>query len=460
MIEELLQDLRARPDALVFLGRDRITRAEFADLVWTFAGGLRARNPRNVALVARPGPATLAFALAAVGMGVRLDLVDPRGGTELVQGRLEAAVPDVVVAEPWLRFALKGPGWLRRPLGLPDWRIWPEVVAIDDVGGAQVRRFALTPEQSALCVFTSGTTDDPTGVVHSLASLDAGFGMVASLFDAHAEGPVVADTFFAMLPAIALGLPVLRPASRPAALAKQLRRWRPSHTYLTPPRWRALLAAGGTVTGRTFAGSAPVTAELLGRLRGAGASEAWGVYAMTEVFPVAAVESSNKDADDPLGDHAGRLFDGVEARVEGDELILAGTSMAPRRVDGSWVDEVPTGDLAHLDGRELWLRGRTKDMILQGATNIYPGLYEPRLTLDGVDVALLLGIPGEDADERLVLLAQPTGAPGDLERRLIRRARELGLRLDAVVLDEVPTSGRSDKPDRAAARALVQERLA
>ena len=134
--------------------------------------------------------------------------------------------------------------------------------------------------------------------------------------------------------------------------------------------------------------------------------------------------------------------------------------MAPRRVDGSWVDEVPTGDLAHLDGRELWLRGRTKDMILQGATNIYPGLYEPRLTLDGVDVALLLGIPGEDADERLVLLAQPTGAPGDLERRLIRRARELGLRLDAVVLDEVPTSGRSDKPDRAAARALVQERLA
>lgn len=459
MIQQVLDTLGQRPDEPVFLGLDRITRREFADLVWTYAGGLRKRKARNFALVARPGPTTLALALAAVGMGVRIDLIDPRGGTELVQARLDAAVPDFVVAEPGLKFALRGPKWLRKPLRLPDYRIWPEIISIDDLGGAQVRRFGVDDDQSALLVFTSGTTDEPKGIVHTAGSLSSGMRMVSSLFDPLANGPVMAGTFFVMLPALALGMPVVRPARKPAKLVRQFRKYRPSHTYLTPPEWRAALDAGAKLTGRVFAGSAPVTPELLRRQREAGASQAWGVYAMTEVFPAAAVESRDKPDDDPRGDFVGTLFDGVEARIIDDEVILSGASMAPRYVEGDWRDDVATGDLGRLEGRRLWLHGRRKDMILRRAENIYPGLYEPRLTLDGIDVALLLGLPGEDGDERLVLFAQPRDGGEGHRRALEAKARELGLTLDGIVLGEVPTSGRSDKPDRAAARELAMKEL-
>ncbi|WP_297749462.1 class I adenylate-forming enzyme family protein [uncultured Tessaracoccus sp.] len=459
LLQRVLDGLADRPDDPAFLGLDRISRAEFADLVRTYAGGLRKRKARNFVLMARPGPASFALALAAVGMGVRIDLISPKGGTELVQSRLEETVPDFVVAEPGLRFLLKGPGWLRRPAGLPDWRIWPEIISIDDVGGAQVRRYGVEEDQSALTVFTSGTTSHPVGVVHTAGSLSAGAEMVSTLFDADAPGPVMAGTFFAMLPAYALGKPIVLPARNPRRLAGQLRKWRPSHTYLTPPQWRAALAAGATTTGRVFAGSATVTANLLSRLRAAGADEAWGVYAMTEVFPAAVIESRNKLTDDARGDHVGRLFDGVDARIEDDEIILSGRSMAPRCIDGAWRDDVATGDLGVLEGRELWLQGRRKDMILRGTDNIYPGLYEPRLTVEGVDVALLLGVPADDGDEELALLVDAGARSDKLRGVLQRRARELGLVVDHIIFDTVPTSGRSNKPDRQAARALVQQHI-
>ena len=64
------------------------------------------------------------------------------------------------------------------------------------------------------------------------------------------------------------------------------------------------------------------------------------------------------------------------------------------------------------------LGGRCKDMILRGAENIYPGLYEPALHVPGVELAVLVGVPAGDGDERLVAVVQPQpGAdPGRLRR--------------------------------------------
>ncbi len=46
-------------------------------------------------------------------------------------------------------------------------------------------------------------------------------------------------------------------------------------------------------------------------------------------------------------------------------------------------------------------------MVLRRAENIYPGLYEPSLHVPGVDLALLVGVPAADGDERLVAVVQP-----------------------------------------------------
>lgn len=109
------------------------------------------------------------------------------------------------------------------------------------------------------------------------------------------------------------------------------------------------------------------------------------------------------------------------------------------------------------------LAGRCKDMVLRRAENIYPGLYEPALHLPDVELAVLVGVPAGDGDERLVALVQPL--PG-ADRRRLRTALEIPLarmgsaRPDAVLFADIPLAGRSRKPDRAAASRLCARELA
>jgi acyl-CoA synthetase (AMP-forming)/AMP-acid ligase II len=99
-------------------------------------------------------------------------------------------------------------------------------------------------------------------------------------------------------------------------------------------------------------------------------------------------------------------------------------------------------------------------MVLRGAENIYPGLYEPALHVPGVDLAVLVGVPGGDGDERLVAVVQaaPGADPVTVRAALREPLRRMGAaRPDAVVLAAVPLAGRSRKPDRAAAGRLAAE---
>jgi len=191
----------------------------------------------------------------------------------------------------------------------------------------------------------------------------------------------------------------------------------------------------------------------------AGAAQAYGVYALTEFFPAAVVSSVDKGSYVGDGDLVGAPLPDVSATVDaGGQLRLAGPQSADRYLGSPPLAHVDTGDAAFVDNGRIVLAGRVKDMILRGAENVYPGLYEPALHVPGVDLAVLVGIPAGDGDERLVAVVQPR--PG-LPARAVRAAlteplRRMGsARPDAIVLAEVPLSGRSRKPDRAAAAALA-----
>ena len=104
-----------------------------------------------------------------------------------------------------------------------------------------------------------------------------------------------------------------------------------------------------------------------------------------------------------------------------------------------------TGDIGASRGRRVVLAGRAKDMILRGAENIYPGLYEPALHIPGVDLAVIVGVPAGDGDERVVAVVQPcAGADRDAVRAALRSPldRMGAARPDAVLLAEVP-AGRA-----------------
>ncbi|MEU6867171.1 class I adenylate-forming enzyme family protein [Streptomyces sp. NPDC046876] len=512
-LDHALRTVRPERPAVLTSGRSgaprvRVRRGELADLADAFAAALHARGLRpgdTVGVAVRPGPRALAVLLALWRLGLRGAVLDPGAGPDVLRARLALARPSLVLADAAAQAVA---GWARplarrarlelpdlAGLGAPVATVGPRLPGCAPALDLGARRAGVPgpgtgpdpdPDADAVIVFTSGTTSKPRAVVHTRASLAAGMDTVRALFTgggapaAAATAPVLGGTFFVLVPALTRGAPVALPARSPGVLARQLDRLRPADTYLTPPQLRDALGAGARFHGRVWTGSAPASAELLGRVREAGAGQAWGVYALTELFPAAAVEAAEKAAYDDGGHDGGRGGDlvgaplpGVTAKADGDgQLLLAGPAARHRYLGEEPDPWVRTGDRARLDGRgRIVLEGRTKDMVLRRAENIYPGLYEPALHVPGVELAVLVGVPadgsaggacGTPGDERLVAVVQPRrgAAVAQLRAALAGPLRRMGsARPDAVLFAEVPLAGRSRKPDRAAASALAAARL-
>ena len=329
MLDELARSLRGRDsDRPAVIGR--LTRGELADLADRYAtalhhSGLSTGDTLGVAV--RPGPRALAVMLAAHRLGLRVAVLDPAAGPDVLVGRLRLAAPALVVADAAAQAAA---GWAasvarRAGLALPRLRAIAPVVTVGrrlpGCAAALAGRDAAPPapfegDGDALVIFTSGTTSRPRAVVHTRASVAAGTRAVADFVRPAAGLPVVGGTLFVLVPALACGAPVALPSRPPRRLARQLASVRPQATYLTPPQLRAALNAGARFTGTVYSGSAPVSATLLGRVVAAGAVDAYGVYALTEIFPAAAVSAAEKMAYTGTGDLVGDPLPGVRANVD------------------------------------------------------------------------------------------------------------------------------------------------
>lgn len=527
--------------------REEVTYVDLARRVEATATALAADGlaPGDRALFSvRPRPEGVVLAFGVVRAGGTVVFVDPGSTPELFAARVGAAGPSLATTESLLYAVSRGP--LRRlarsrGLLLPDYASLPlrHVHAgpwLPGVprGSRAARRLAasavdraalppLDPDREALTVFTSGTTAQPKAVVHTAGSLLAGCDLLRDVF-ALAPGDVVhTDQMLLGVPALLAGATWSVPADPPGrditTFARQLDG--AAGTYLVPADVTALLDAieAGTVPAHgprvALVGGAPVTCALLERATRVLPGTRWvAVYGMTEILPVAVVEAREKLAHAGDGDLVGVPLPGTVARLDPvedeepedgrddgvGELVLSGPSLmagylhdldAPARGAGERAAEHRTGDLARLDdaGR-LVLVGRTRDMIIRGTTNIYPGLYEPRVAaLDGVGEALLVGVPQVDGDERVALVV--TSAPGDSRpdagtgtdprpdagaavhldphHPLVDRVRtalpgvlDHDALPDVVLLaDRIPLAGRSRKPDRAAlSRAAAQLVLA
>ncbi|GAA2250021.1 class I adenylate-forming enzyme family protein [Kitasatospora cystarginea] len=482
MLEQLAHALRQGADRPAVLGASRTgaTRVlarcgELTELADGYASALHQRyglRPGDtIGVAVRPGPRALAVMLAAHRLGLAIAVLDPAAGPDVLLARLSSARPALVLADAAAQAVA---GWAhplarRAGLALPPLAALGPVVTVGPraPGCAPALRPARAPlpapyegDGDAVIVFTSGTTSSPRAVVHSRGGLAAGMRTVTDLVRPRPGETVLGGTSFVLVPSLAAGAAVALPARSTRLLQRQIRLLRPANTYLTPPQLRGL----DGFTGRVWTGSAPASAELLGRVKRAGAREAWSVYALTELFPAAAVEEADKAAHQGDGDLLGQPLPGVGARLSPEgELLLTGPAARHRYLGERPDPWVRTGDRARLtpDGR-IVLAGRCKDMVLRRAENIYPGLYEPALHLPGVELAVLVGVPAEEGDERLVALIQPQAGA---DRRQLRTALQAPLgrmgsaRPDALLFAEIPLSGRSRKPDRAAASRLCARAL-
>jgi acyl-CoA synthetase (AMP-forming)/AMP-acid ligase II len=286
---------------------------------------------------------------------------------------------------------------------------------------------------------------------------------------------MLSDQLHMVLPALMAGATVVLPSrsASPERVLADLRRHRITCTFGLPVTYQAIatevLSAGERLPlhlRMLLLGSAPVYRSMLRKLVPyvAPATEVHCVYAMTEMLPVAHVTLERKLAYEGEGDLVGAPFPGVRVRTAEDgELVVSG----PNLFRGYWGEappaEHPTGDLGRTGPEgELVLLGRKKDMIVRGAHNIYPGLFEPAINaLPGVAQACLIGVYDDaQADERVILVIEPDGSLDEpnLRHRLARSlhyepiAMDASVMPDAIVFRRLPRSGRSSKVDREALR--------
>ncbi|WP_402370821.1 class I adenylate-forming enzyme family protein [Isoptericola rhizosphaerae] len=500
--------------------REEVTYGELAQRITATATALGADGIEagdRALFSVRPRPEGVVLALGVVRAGGTVVFVDPGSTPELFAARVAAARPTLAITESLLYAVSRGPlRRLARARGilLPDYAtlpvrhvhagLWlPGVPSRSRSAGSLARGVqdggalpSLDPRRDALVVFTSGTTAQPRAVVHSAGSLLAGCDLLREVFDLAPGDVVHTDQMLLGMPALLAGATWSIPAAPPGRDVVTFGRCLAdaAGTYLVPADVTALLDAveAGRLPARgprvALVGGAPVTRALLDRAARVLPGTRWvGVYGMTEILPVAVVEAGDKLAFEGDGDLVGRPLPRVAARlepVEGTqddgvgELVLGGPSLMAgylHDLDGAGsavrATEHRTGDLARFepDGRVV-LVGRTRDMIVRGTMNIYPGLYEPRIAaLDGVGEAVLVGVPRTDGDEVVVLVVTSAQSSTDAATQLaldpghplvarVRAALPGVVDHDAlpdVVLHatHVPTAGRSRKPDR---QALVR----
>lgn len=506
MVDAVIEHARASDEheLLVQRGRRR-TGAALAEQIerTAHALGRRGMRPGEVILFGvRPGIDALVLLMAAMRNGAVVTLIDPGAGNELFARRLELLRPSWVVSESLLYAASA-----RTPLSIYLRRAGLELPHLAKVPGRHVRAgrrvpglvprslalhklvqesagepaalpATIEPDAPSLVVFTSGTTGMPKGVQHTGRSITATVRMMLSGFELPPEAVVYTYNVHTLVVGALKGLRcVVAPLSiTPEKFLRDAQEHRVTHAFMLPVEaWRVALHCERT--GRRlpeslqhlFLFSAPITSTVLERVHALGNHDMviTCAYAMTEMVPVAWIDSREKLAWQGDGDVVGRPVPGVETRIVGEELELRGPNAFLGYVGMERVDWHRTGDNARIDDEgRIVLMGRAKDMLIRNDFNLYPGLYEPTISrIDGVGACVIIGVPDpETADERVLLYIEPDPAAHALTGDELRKRVEHGIRSgdtridvkalpdEIRVVERLPRSGRSHKIDRSALR--------
>lgn len=222
-------------------------------------------------------------------------------------------------------------------------------------------------------------------------------------------------------------------------------------------------------------GGAPVHAELMQRIRTDLPSVSPRIptgYGLTENGGQATAAAGSEDV--TLLGSTGKPFPCVEIKFlshpglpDGEILLRSPTQMtgyyglaqSPIDQEG-WLH---TGDLGRLDDKgNLWITGRCKDMIIRGGENIAPVAVERALMMiPGVSEAVVFGVPHADLGEEVMAVVVVEGdltAP-QLEQQLRGRVASFSVpsrwRLQK---DPLPTN-HTGKVDKTAISARVRAEL-
>ncbi|HEY4059818.1 MAG TPA: beta-ketoacyl synthase N-terminal-like domain-containing protein [Kofleriaceae bacterium] len=283
-----------------------------------------------------------------------------------------------------------------------------------------------SPDDIAQIVYTSGTTGQPKGVVWTHGTVDVRYSPFTEKRAPTAKPrrhmcalPMAAAfgsqyLYLRLLQKMTL---VLLERFAPDAFLAAVEKERVEAAWLVPSMCEALLALPATrhdVTslGSLLVGGSTVSPSLVARFRKRFGVRITTIYGLTELGPVASTT-----AGDATGD-VGKLRDGMRVRIlgpSGAELaagevgeieLFAGQMRAQYyQADAPPSDEwFRTGDVGYVsaDGA-LRIVGRSKDIIIQGGTNVHPQqVVEVIRQLEGVADCAVVGVPDAFLGEAVV----------------------------------------------------------
>lgn len=225
-------------------------------------------------------------------------------------------------------------------------------------------------------------------------------------------------------------------------------------------------------------GAAPMSPELIHQFQQTTGVKVLEGYGLTEATCVAAVHALDgvqkvgavglplpfQEVRIGILDDQGQ-FTRLAATDESGSILLRGPNVFQgysdkRHERGLWIEIqgkrwLDTGDLGALDeGGFLWLKGRSKDLIIRGGHNIDPAMIEDAFySHPAVELAAAIGRPDDHAGEVPVVYVQlrpgVTASPEQLADHAVNRIHERAARPKAVyVLDALPLTaiGKVHKP--------------
>jgi acyl-CoA synthetase (AMP-forming)/AMP-acid ligase II len=461
------------------------------ELVTTNAYRLGYKAGDTFIFASKPTPESIPLAVGLVRAGLRVAFVDPFTALNSFQVRVGLLNPNFVIAEstlytigsaktPLLRKLLKITVADYGSIKDSDFYFTGRKLPFLPKGARSASKEFLAPVSKfsptnradncdSIVVFTSGTTAEPKGVVHSLESISANFDQTAQIFDCKPGDRFLCYPITVGLVAISVGATWVIPEKKSNSNFNKFFGVPTDALELM----EELVRSGKPKNQIEYfgMGGAPIPPKLVTRVLDVVGDQTRipCIYGMTEILPVAYCDGREK-LGKLRGDFLGKPIEGVEIRFSSDmELDVCGYGLMKGYLGAIPEQWHPTGDLAELDENgNIVMIGRKKNMLIRGDMNIYPSLYEPGIsTISGVEDNVMVGAPNEYGDDRIVLYVVPEPGIKDLEELRSRIWAQLPVHVDKdalpdylLFLPNIPISGRSKKRDMAKLVELATKEIA